>query len=48
VVSTLTAVVVLGDRPAPLQLAGGAAILASLALLLRDTASTDTGINEKG
>jgi drug/metabolite transporter (DMT)-like permease len=48
VIGTLTAVVVLGDRPAPLQLAGGVAILAGLALLLRDTASAATAINEKG
>ncbi|WP_433364901.1 DMT family transporter [Actinoplanes sp. CA-142083] len=34
VVGTLTAVLFLGDRPALLQLAGGAAILAGLALLL--------------
>jgi drug/metabolite transporter (DMT)-like permease len=47
VVGTLTAVVVLDDRPAPLQLAGGVAILASLALL-RDTASAGTAIDEKG
>jgi len=36
VVGTVTAVVILGDRPGPLQLAGGAAILAGLAVLLRD------------
>ena len=42
-VGTLTAVVVPGDRPAPLQLAGGVAILAGLALLLRhETASAGT------
>jgi drug/metabolite transporter (DMT)-like permease len=35
VVGTLTAVVFLGDRPSLLQLAGGAAILGGLALLLR-------------
>jgi drug/metabolite transporter (DMT)-like permease len=34
VVGTLTAVVFLGDRPSLLQLAGGAAILAGIALLL--------------
>jgi drug/metabolite transporter (DMT)-like permease len=35
VVGTLTAVLFLGDRPSPVQWAGGAAILAGLALLLR-------------
>jgi drug/metabolite transporter (DMT)-like permease len=35
VVGTLTAVAFLGDRPSWLQVAGGAAILAALALLLR-------------
>ena len=48
VVGTLTAVVVLGDRPAPLQLAGGVAVLAGLALLLRDPTSAGTVIDEKG
>jgi drug/metabolite transporter (DMT)-like permease len=38
VVGTLTAVAFVGDRPSPLQLIGGAAILASLALLLRSPA----------
>ncbi len=42
VVGTLTAIVVLHDRPAPLQLVGGAAILAGLALLLRDTGPAST------
>ena len=37
VVGTLSAVVVLGERPAPLQLAGGTAILLGLVLLLRVT-----------
>jgi drug/metabolite transporter (DMT)-like permease len=36
VVGTLTAVVFLGDRPSLLQLAGGAGILAGIALLLRN------------
>ncbi|GAA0933172.1 hypothetical protein GCM10009558_046320 [Virgisporangium aurantiacum] len=36
VVGTLTAVVWVGDRPSPLQLLGGAAILGGLALLLHD------------
>lgn len=35
VVGTVTAVAFLGDRPSPLQLAGGAAILVALAWLLR-------------
>jgi len=39
VVGTLTAVAFLGDRPSPLQLAGGAAILAGLALLLHNPAN---------
>ena len=39
VVGTLTAVAFLGDRPSPLQLAGGAAILAGLALLLHSPAN---------
>ncbi|MFI5953873.1 DMT family transporter [Cryptosporangium sp. NPDC051539] len=36
-VGTLTAVLFLGDRPSPIQLTGGAAILAGLVLLLRFT-----------
>ena len=35
VVGTLTAIVFLGERPSPLQLAGGVAILVGLTLLLR-------------
>jgi drug/metabolite transporter (DMT)-like permease/ribosomal protein S18 acetylase RimI-like enzyme len=38
VVGTLSAVVFLGDRPSPLQLVGGTAILAGLVLLLRGAA----------
>ncbi len=38
VVGTLTAVVFLGDRPSPLQMAGGAAILAGIVLLLHSPA----------
>jgi drug/metabolite transporter (DMT)-like permease len=43
VAGTLTAIFVLGERPAPLQLAGGAAVLAGLALLLRDSATEEHG-----
>ena len=39
VVGTLTAVVFLGDRPSPLQLLVGAAILGGLALLLHRPAT---------
>jgi drug/metabolite transporter (DMT)-like permease len=39
VVGTLTAVAFLGDRPSPLQLLGGAAILGGLALLLHNPAT---------
>ena len=45
VVGTLTAVALLSDRPTPLQLVGGVAILAGLTLLLRDTAAA---IDEEG
>jgi drug/metabolite transporter (DMT)-like permease/GNAT superfamily N-acetyltransferase len=38
VVGTVSAVAFLGDRPSPLQLVGGAAILGGLVLLLRSTA----------
>jgi drug/metabolite transporter (DMT)-like permease len=41
VVGTLTAVVFLGDRPSPLQLVGGAAILGGLTLLLKNPTAPD-------
>jgi drug/metabolite transporter (DMT)-like permease len=48
VAGTLTAVLVLGERPAPLQLAGGVAVLAGLALLLRrDPAETHDTTEKK-
>jgi hypothetical protein len=37
VAGTLSAIVLLGERPAPLQLAGGAAIIFGLVLVLRVT-----------
>jgi drug/metabolite transporter (DMT)-like permease len=40
VIGTLTGVVFLGDRPSPLQLVGGAAILGGLAMLLHSPGET--------
>jgi len=37
VAGTLSAIILLGERPAPLQLAGGAAIISGLVLVLRAT-----------
>lgn len=47
-VGTLTAVVLLGDRPTPAQLAGGVAILAGLALLLKRDHASDDALVELG